>query len=219
MTHEQPSSPDGGEPTPPPPNPDHEAQSSANPERPEYEHPAIWIGSLADYNNGDLHGDWMDATRDDEDIHAEIQRILAGGPAARRGEVPEEWGIFDHQGFGPLQIGVYDLIEEVSRLARAIAEHGPAFAAFASGDLVDREDATVERFQEVYLGRFDSVVDYARQLTSDLGYDELLDHQLPNHVRSYVRIDYEQFAQDLQVGGDISCAPTDDGGFYLFRNE
>ncbi|WP_375431020.1 antirestriction protein ArdA [uncultured Friedmanniella sp.] len=207
MTHEEQPRPEN-----------EESQPGANPEHAEYEHPEIWIGSLADYNNGDLHGDWMDAARKPEEIHADIQRILASGPAARRGETPEEWGIFDHQGFGPLQLGEYERIEEVSRLAQAIATHGPAFAVFANDRVCDSEEATVERFRESYLGRYDSVVDYARQLASDLGFDDALD-ELRRDVRSYAKIDYELFAHDLQFGGDIIYAHSDEGGIYIFRND
>jgi antirestriction protein len=213
MTHEQQPGAAGETPEPKPGLP----ESSDRPEKPDFERPEIWIGSLADYNNGDLHGGWLDAAREPAEIHADIQDILASGPAARRGEAPEEWAIFDHEGFGPLEIGEYESIEDVSRLARAIAEHGPAFAAWASG--IDRDEATAERFQEAYQGRFDSVVDYARQLADDLGYEQLLDEALPDHVRSYVQVNYEQLAHDLQVGGDISTEFSDDGGVHIFRNE
>lgn len=213
MTDEQQPGATGGTPEPETTRP----ESGASPEQPDFERPEIWIGSLADYNNGDLHGDWLDAAREAEDIHADIQDILASGAAARRGEAPEEWGIFDYQGFGALRIGEYESIEDVSHLARAIAEHGPAFAAWANG--IDRGEATVEGFQEAYQGRFDSVVDYARQLADDLGYEQLLNEALPDHIRSYVQVNYEQLAHDLQVGGDISSEFSDDGGVYIFRNE
>jgi Antirestriction protein (ArdA) len=42
----------------------------------------IWVGSLADYNNGDLHWQWLDAARERAEIHADIQAMLARGPAA-----------------------------------------------------------------------------------------------------------------------------------------
>lgn len=185
--------------------------------RPSYPHPQIWVGSLADYNNGDLHGEWLDAARDVADLQADIQVMLARGPAARRGEAPEEWGIFDHEGFGELRIGEYESLDHVSRLANAVAEHGPAFAAFAATCEPDSPEATAERFDEAYAGRFESVVDYARELADDLGYERLLDEALPDHIRSYVHVNYDQLAHDLQVGGDIDTAFAEDGGVYVFR--
>lgn len=187
-------------------------------ERPEFARPEIWVGSLSDYNNGDLYGIWMAAARRGDEIHADIQSMLARGPAAGRGEAPEEWGIFDHEGFGSLQIGEYESIEDVSRIARAVAEYGPAFTAYAELVGSPLSEITSEGFREAYLVRFDSVVAYAQELTSELGYEEMLD-ELPAHVRPYVRVDYEQFAHDLQVGGDISYSFSGDGGVHIFRAE
>ena len=45
--------------------------------------------------------------------------------------VAEEWAIHDFKGFGLAYISEYESPETVSRLARGIAEHGLAFAAWA----------------------------------------------------------------------------------------
>lgn len=196
-----------------------ESEAAASAERSDFTHPEIWVGSLADYNNGDLHGDWLDAAREPGAIHTDIQALLASGPAARRGETPEEWGIFDYEGFGPLQLAEYESIEQVSRLARGIAEHGSAFAAFAATeDEPASGQATVERFQESYQGHFNSVADYARQLADDLGYEQLLDEAVPESLRQYVQLNYQQLARDLELGGDIYAISAEEGGQYVFRN-
>lgn len=176
--------------------------------------PRIWVGSLADYNNGDLHGEWLDAAREPEDIHEDIQAMLARGPAARRGEAPEEWGIFDYDEFGSLQIGEYERIEDVSRLAKAVAKHGPAFAAWA--EATSRDQATSEDFVEAFHGRFDSPAAYAEELVADLEGDSVLE-TLPGWLQPYVHIDYDALAHDLELGGDIFTARAGDGGVYVFR--
>jgi hypothetical protein len=91
MTHEQ---------QPPDPRNEEPELHSATPEQAPPDPPEIWVGSLADYNNGDLHGVWLNAAREPDEIHPDIQAMLATGPAAARGEAPEEWGLFDYQGFG-----------------------------------------------------------------------------------------------------------------------
>jgi hypothetical protein len=70
-----------------------------NPERREQHYkdgPRIWVGSLADYNNGLLHGEWIDAAVPDEQLAAAVQRMLAASeePGA------EEYGIFEFDKFG-----------------------------------------------------------------------------------------------------------------------
>jgi antirestriction protein len=166
--------------------------------------PQIWIGSLADYNKGDLHGKWLDAAREPEEIHGDIQAMLASGPAARRGEAPEEWGIFDYEGFGDLRLGEYEAIEDVARLAIGIAEHGMSFGAWV--EEAGRENATAENFTEAYCGHFGSAADYAEQLVDDVEGKELLETAMPEWLRPYITIDYDALASDMELGGDIFTA-------------
>jgi antirestriction protein len=177
--------------------------------------PQIWVGSLADYNNGDLHGEWLDAARDPDEIHADIQAILARGPAASRGETAEEWGIFDYDGFGSLRIGEYESIEDVARLAAGIAEHGSAFAAWA--EAIGPDHATGEDFTEAYCGHFDSAADYAEQLVDDIEGDNVLEKAVPEWLQPYIEIDFEALGNDLELGGDIFTAPAEDGGIYVYN--
>lgn len=184
------------------------------PERARDSAPQIWIGSLSDYNNGTLHGEWMDAARDAEEIHADIRAILARSPtAAKYGDAAEEWGIFDHEGFGAYNVPEYESIEIVSRIARGIAEHGPAFAAWA--DVMDGEEA-LDGFADAYLGEYDSLEAYATQLVEDLGYNQILDDNLPEHVRRYVEINVAGLAQDMWLSGDVNVYHRDGGGVWLF---
>lgn len=177
--------------------------------------PRIWVGSLSDYNAGILHGEWIDAARESEEIWADIHRMLAASPTtARYGEPAEEWGIFDFDGFGLARVYQHDRLEAVARVARGIAEHGLAFAAWA--DVMEGDDAALDTFEDAYLGHYDSVEAYAEQLIDDLGYDRLLDEAIPEHLRSYVRIDTDALARDMQMGGDIHAITAEDGGVWLF---
>lgn len=185
---------------------DHETEAST---------PRIWVGSLADYNNGILHGAWIDAAREADDVHADIEAMLARSPwAARSGEPAEEWGIFDYEGFGQASIYQHDDIAVVSRVARGITEHGLAFAAWAS--VVEGDEQALDAFGDNYLGHYDSLEAYAEQLVDDLGYDRLIDEAVPSHVRPYVRIDTAALARDLALSGDLHILRADDGGVWIF---
>lgn len=61
----------------PQPNPGEQTDQEISYERQPTRTPRVWIGSLADYNNGTLHGDWVDAAVDEEDLIAAAERIVA----------------------------------------------------------------------------------------------------------------------------------------------
>ena len=42
--------------------------------------PSIYVACLAAYNNGYLHGTWIDAPQSEDKIHDEIQQLLAKSP-------------------------------------------------------------------------------------------------------------------------------------------
>jgi hypothetical protein len=50
-------------------------------------HPEIWVGSLSDYNDGHLHGAWLDATLDADELHAAVQFMLRTGHARHAEEL------------------------------------------------------------------------------------------------------------------------------------
>jgi antirestriction protein len=207
MNAEQPPSSEQPElvPTQPSPAERHEADIVVPPQ--------IWVASLADYNNGTLHGAWLNAARDETELQADIATMLAASPlTAATGEPAEEWAIFDYDGFGRLGIDEHESLSWVSRVAKGIAEHGPAFAAYAA--VVEEEDL-LDGFEEAYLGHYDDLHTYIEQLINDLGYDRILDENLPATVRPYVKIDITATAHDLLR--DLHALPAAGGGVWIFK--
>lgn len=196
------------EPTQPESRPEAEQSAETQPKP----SPAIYVASLADYNNGVLHGRWIDAAREPWEIQADINAILDSS----REPNAEEWAIHDYEQFGRWKVGEYDSIEQISRVAKNIAEHGYAYSAWA--DVFDGEDARfdVDAFHGAYLGHYDSVTDYVEQMADDLGYEQELD-KLPEHLRGYTRIDYAAIARDMELSGDIATVLDPNGGLWIFR--
>lgn len=168
--------------------------------------PRIYVASLADYNDGRLVGRWMDAAREPWEIYEDIEAMLATSKL-----FAEEWAIHDFEGFGPFRIHEYESIETVSRLALGVREHGAPFAALAASAGTDA--GMLERFEQVFLGRFESLEDFARGLAEDLGLEEQLD-LLSEGLRPYVSVDYEMFGRDL--GTELLVEDATDGGVFLF---
>jgi len=205
------------EPSPPPSQPADVAAATPAEQR-ETEpsaQPRIWVASLADYNNGTLHGTWLDADRDEAELETAIAGMLAASPlTAQTGEPAEEWAIFDSDGFGRLQIDEHENLRWISLVGKGIAAHGLAFAAYA--DVVHAEELLAS-FDQNYLGHYDDLHAYIEQLVNDLGYDRILDEKLPPSIRPYVKIDLTATANDLLLGGDLQAIPAPGGGVWIFR--
>lgn len=155
--------------------------------------PRIYIADLAAYNNGQLHGVWLDAVEDIETLRAAVDRLLASSPMAGA----EEFAIHDHDGFGPLRIDEHDSLARVAALARLAERHGQPLLAWAEHVGTDDLGDLVRSFQAAYLGEYDSAESYIEQSLDSLGgLDFLAD--VPDYLTGYVGIDYTALAQDWQ---------------------
>ena len=144
----------------------------------------IYAACLAAYNNGHLHGKWIDANQDAENIMSEIQSMLAASPIPHA----EEHAIHDYEGFEGIHLSEYASFETVAEYAEFIEEHGKLGGKLIAyyGDLDDARDAISDH----YAGEYNSLSDYAEQLTEETT-------QIPEALRYY--IDYEAMARDLEI--------------------
>ena len=172
--------------------------------------PKIYVASLADYNDGRLHGAWLDATGDPDELREGISRMLAAAPAPGA----EEWAIHDYDDFAGARLGENENLETVSVIARGLQEHGPAFGAWV--DICDRDREAMDDFDEAFVGHYDSVTAYADFLLDDLGYREEIKRLLPAWLLDYVNTDAELFGRDLDASGQIYTARAPDGGIWIF---
>ena len=79
---------------------------------PQTEQPRIYVACLAAYNNGILHGAWIEAT-EAWSMWEATRDMLAKSPIPDA----EEWAIHDHEGFASIRINEYDSFERVAELA------------------------------------------------------------------------------------------------------
>jgi antirestriction protein len=184
-------------------------EREADEERPS---PRIYVASLSDYNAGRLHGVWLDAAQEVDDLHAGIQEMLAA--SAEPGA--EEWAIHDCEGFWPLELSEHEPLAFISDVAAGIAEHGEAFAAFA--ELAEREPDRLSLFEQLYKGEWESLDAYAAHLLEDMGVEAHL-AQLPEWVQRYVTVDVQALVLELETDGSVMTAAASDGGLHVFDFE
>ncbi len=150
--------------------------------------PRIYIACLAAYNNGYLHGCWVDAARDADAILSEISKMLDASPI----DDAEEWAIHDHEGFEGVTIHEYAGIEKVALIGEYVAERGRLGAKVlehCDGDL-DEAHAAFDN----YAGAYASLADFAQDLVGETT-------DIPENLVSY--IDYSAIARDMELNGDV----------------
>ncbi len=166
--------------------------------------PRIYVACLAAYNNGYLHGAWIDADQDADQIRDEIAAMLARSPI----EHAEEYAIHDYEGFEGVSISEYAGIDSVALIAKFIAEHGALGAGLLEqfgGDMDQAETA----LQDCYHGQFASLADYMEELTTE-------SVTIPEALRYYV--DWEGMARDADMSGDLFTIETAHGEVHVFSN-
>ena len=171
--------------------------------------PHIYVASLADYNAGFLHGEWINAVKDPEDLQSIISLVLAGSVTPNA----EEWAIHDYENFGPVHLSEYESIEHVSAIALGIQEHGMAFAHWADYLGSSQWDEYLDRFEDNFRGQWSSSAEFAESLLEDVGVD--LDSLVDEWLQPYVRFDLDAFAHDLSYDYYIA---EDQDGVYVFES-
>lgn len=169
---------------------------------PDREVPRIYVADLAAYVGGMLVGAWMESARPDEEVWADINKMLADSPTPGA----EEIAVHDYEGYYALKLGEYTPIETYTALGRAILEHGEPLASFVHYEGTDDLDEVVERFEDAYIGNFDSEEQLGDHLLEEMGAEAQLEEfrdQMVEGMRHYLTLDRDAFVHDLDVGGEV----------------
>lgn len=155
------------------------------------EKPEIYVVCLASYNDGHIHGAWIDATKPAEDILKQIAIMQDEGyypnpDMLSEGYYPDSdsYEIHCHKGFYHVKIYVNDDLEKVRAYALFIAEYGELGAELISNNNGNLKKA--KRFMdECYIGAYESREEYVIELLNQ--------HYLP------------MIPEDLQPCIDCDC--------------
>ncbi len=150
--------------------------------------PRIYVACLAAYNNGKLHGRWIEADQRVEFIQTKIAAMLASSPIPNA----EEHAIHDCEGFEGVEIGEYTSINAVCQIAAFIGEYGKLGGRLLSHFANDLEDAKAAF--ENYAGEYKCLADFAQGLTEQTT-------EIPKSLAYY--INYESMGRDMALGGDV----------------
>ena len=168
--------------------------------------PRIYVACLAAYNNGYLHGAWIDADQDADQIRDEIAAMLARSPV----EDAEEYAIHDYEDFEGVSISEYAGIDSVARMGAFIEEHGALGAGLLEqfGGDIEQAEATL---QDCYHGQFASLADFMEDLTAESG------TTIPEALRYY--IDWKAMARDAEMNGEFFTVETAHDEVHVFSSQ
>jgi len=163
--------------------------------------PRIYVACLAAYNNGRLHGRWIDAT-DPHAVWEQVRAMLAESPEPEA----DEWSIHDYENFHGCRISEWASFDTVCDLADFVEEHGELGAMLYSqfGDDLEQARAAFED----YAGEYRSAADFAEQLHEDTG------TEIPDSLKYY--IDWTALARDMALNGEIMVFQTGFDEVHVF---
>lgn len=183
--------------------------------------PRVFVTCLAAYNNGRLHGEWVDVTSEPDDLREAIQRVLRTSPEPGA----EEWFYTDWQGIPESIAGEYADIEALSEWACEVercdltALPDDALWQYVENEWQPEIEGIADRAYEDYVGAYDTRAEFAQELIEECkGVPETRPIEFRGVTIDVLNfIDWDAVGRDLLLGGDYwSTEP--DGGIYVFRN-
>jgi antirestriction protein len=152
----------------------------------------IYVASLSDYNNGVLHGVWIDLEfTSEKEIMEQIEKMLADSPYAKKyGEEAEEWAVHDYEG---VEIeGENPDLEKLLEQVQIREEVGDtAWEGYV--DMVGSFYATKSGFEDAYRGVWKSKEEYAEEFFENV----YSFGDVPEILKNY--FDWEACARDLFI--------------------
>lgn len=171
----------------------------------------IYVACLAAYNNGFLHGKWIDCQgKNAEAIREEVQQMLKQSPEPDA----EEWAIHDYEGFGSYKIEEWTSFDEIGAIAAAV-ENSEYDLDFITGVMDYRGCNAPEALQFIednYLGVFDDLNAYAWDLLESTGDWDTI----PKHLQGY--FDIEAYSRDIDLNGEVFTVDASNGNIYVLCN-
>lgn len=153
--------------------------------------PRIYVACLASYNNGILHGLWIDAHQTADELRCDIAAMLESSPMVGA----EEWAIDDYDGFAGFEPHEYEDLDVVSRVANGVATYGEAFSAYVGWAGTSEE--AIGNFCSHYTGSYESATAWAKEVADEHGFGQQIETHIDPLIRPYVSFNHVAFVRDM----------------------
>lgn len=146
----------------------------------------LYIANLAEYNNGELVGKWIELPMNVDDLKKEIAKILGSD---------EEFAIHDYE--APFNVNEYDNIYKINEYAERLSsinlDRNIIEKILSNSCNIEEGINVIENEKYILYDNCESMSDVAYEIVHELGYI----HEIPESLRSY--FDYEAFGRDLEI--------------------
>ncbi len=165
--------------------------------------PRLYVGTYAKYNSGSIKGAWLDLEDfDDRD------EFLAACRELHKDEADPELMFQDFEGFPKSMYSESSVSEEL--FARiALDEDDRELLAVYCDNI--NSDGNIEEARDRFMGKADTKRAWAEQYLEET--EQL--SELPKWAENY--FDFEAYAHDAEVGGDVSFV-RHDGDLWVFSS-
>lgn len=163
----------------------------------------FYAACLAAYNNGQLHGAWIDATSDEDEMKEAVQAMLKASPQPNA----EEWVIhdYDDEAKAISHLGETSDLTKIATIMEAFEEIESDYDDHYLPMLIEWVSERAEpahwsyHLSDSFRGFYDDAEDYAAEVTDTEGVSE--------YLKGY--IDFKEIARDMALNGvDFICEHT-----------
>lgn len=169
--------------------------------------PSIYVACLSAYNNGFLHGCWIDLTdKSLEEVWEKIMEMLKASPM----QDAEEWAIHDYQGFEDFDVSESHDLEKLVNLCELKENLDIPFeiVAYLANDF--GIENVEEYYNDNFIGIFKNDEEFAMADVENHGYFDKSNEFLERYF------DYDSYAKDLLDNSYIFSVKTDEGKYYFY---
>lgn len=161
----------------------------------------VYVGTYGKYNNGSIEGEWLDIEDySDKDEFLEACQALHGP-----GE--HEFMFQDHEGIPSRYISESHISEDLWEEWLELDDRDKEICVAYWND-VDASESP-EKVMDRYYGSYASAEDWAQEFMNET-------MEIPDHLQCY--IDYQAYARDARLGGDMTFVEVGRREVMAFNN-
>lgn len=200
----------------------------------------FYAACLASYNSGILHGRWIEASSDIDEMQEAVTAMLRSSPCPNvtikceecegngkpwgfgdsvcevckgKGTVPsaEEWAMHDSENL-PRYIGEYSGLKPIAEFMELVEENDDWDADDLATIISDLGSVSEAKsaLDDKFCGRYDSFKDYAEEAADEA----LAAHNIKDNNPLYNYFDYDAYARDLRH--EMTTVDLSDGKVAIF---